>query len=234
MRNAAIADRADRFLARLFPTHFRPGAPERRHGRAGAPHLWRMQRAFQIDFLQRVGLAKQHQLLDLGCGTLRGGLPLIAYLSAGNYTGIDVRAEVIEEALRELEEAGLEERYPRISHVASLSGLDLHASYDFIWAFGVLMHLEDPDLETTLAFAARHLRADGRFYANVHLGDGRLGAWAGFPVLARPLDWYRARAHEVGLTTDALGRLCALGHVSGDRNLDSQFMLRFRRAEQGG
>jgi SAM-dependent methyltransferase len=230
MRNAVIADRADRILSRLFPTRFRASKREGRHGRAGAPHLWRMQRAFQFEFLQRMGLDKRHQLLDLGCGTLRGGLPLIGYLAAGNYTGIDVRAEVIEEALRELEEAGLEERYPRISHVESLAELDLRASYDYVWAFGVLMHLEDAELETALAFAARHVRADGTFYANVHLGDGRLGAWAGFPVVARPLDWYRARAYEAGLTADALGRLCALGHVSGDRNADSQFMLRFRRA----
>ena len=230
MRNAAISARADKILSRLFPPRFRHGAPEGRHGRVGAPHLWRMQRAFQIDFLQRMGLAKQHQLLDLGCGTLRGGLPLINYLSAGNYTGIDVRAEIIEEALRELEEAGLEQRYPRISCVDSLAELDLRASYDYIWAFGVLMHLEDADLESALAFAARHLRADGQFYANVHLGDGRLGTWAGFPVVARPLDWYRARAHEAGLTADSLGRLCALGHLSGDRNSDSQFMLRLRKA----
>ena len=230
MRNAVLADRADRILARLFPTRFRAGAPEGRHGRAGAPHLWRMQRAFQIDFLQRMGLSKHHHLLDLGCGTLRGGLPLIGYLSAGNYTGIDVRAEIIVEAQRELEEAGLEQRYPRISHVDSLAGLELRTSYDYIWAFSVLMHLDDPDLEAALAFAARHLRPNGCFYANVHLGDGRLGTWAGFPVLARPLDWYRARAHEAGLSIDSLGRLCAIGHVSGDRNCDSQFMLRFRPA----
>ncbi|HKA13382.1 MAG TPA: class I SAM-dependent methyltransferase [Myxococcota bacterium] len=230
MRNAVIADRADRILARLFPTRFRAAAPEGRHGRVGAPHLWRMQRAFQIDFLQRMGLAKEHQLLDLGCGTLRGGLPLIAYLSAGNYTGIDVRAEIVDEAMRELEEACLEQRYPRICLVDSLADLDLNASYDFIWAFSVLLHLEDPELETALAFAARHLRAEGSFYANVHLGDGRLGTWAGYPVVARPLDWYRARAHEAGLTADSLGRLCALGHLSGDRNSDSQFMLCFRKA----
>jgi SAM-dependent methyltransferase len=230
MRNAAIAARADRILSRLFPPRFRAGAPEGRHGRVGAPHLWRMQRAFQIEFLQRMGLAKEHSLLDLGCGTLRGGLPLIGYLSAGNYTGIDVRAEIIDEALRELEEARLEERYPRIALVESLAGLDLRASYDVIWAFSVLMHLEDTELEEAFAFAARHLRRDGRFFANVHLGDGRLGAWSGFPVLARPLDWYRARAYEAGLSAEALGRLCALGHVSGDRNADSQFMLRFRRA----
>ena len=230
MRNALFADRADRILARLFPTRFRASAREGRHGRVGAPHLWRMQRAFQIDFLQRMGLDRQHHLLDLGCGTLRGGLPLIGFLSAGNYTGIDVRAEIIEEALRELEEAGLEQRYPRIGHVDSLAGLDLRASYDYVWAFSVLMHLEDPDLEIALSFAARHLAARGTFYANVHLGDGRLGTWAGFPVVARPLDWYATRAHEVGLDVESLGRLSAHGHVSGDRNCDSQFMLRFRKA----
>ena len=229
MRNALLAERADRLLARLFPTRFRATAREGRHGRVGAPHLWRMQRAFQIDFLQRMGLDRQHHLLDLGCGTLRGGLPLIGFLSAGNYTGIDVRAEIIEEALRELEEAGLEQRYPRIGHVDSLAGLDLRASYDYIWAFSVLMHLEDPDLEIALSFAARHLAARGTFYANVHLGDGRLGTWAGFPVVARPLDWYCTRAHEVGLDVESLGRLSAHGHVSGDRNCDSQFMLRFRK-----
>jgi len=229
MRNAMLAERADRWLSRLFPTRFRPGAPEGRHGRAGAPQLWRMQRAFQIDFLQRMGLANDHRLLDLGCGTLRGGLPLIGFLSAGNYTGIDVRAEIIEEAQRELEEAGLSQRYPRICHVAKLADCDLRARYDYIWAFSVLLHLEDPDLDTALAFAARHLTEPGVLYANVHLGDGRLGSWAGFPVVARPLDWYADRAREAGLRADSLGRLCELGHVSGDRNCDSQFMLRFRK-----
>lgn len=229
MRNAMIAERADRWLSRLFPTRFGPGAPEGRHGRVGAPHLWRMQRAFQIDFLQRMGLANDHRLLDLGCGTLRGGLPLIGFLSAGNYTGIDVRGEIIEEARRELEEAGLAQRYPRICHVAELADCDLRADYDYIWAFSVLLHLEDPQLDTALAFAARHLSERGVLYANVHLGDGRLGSWAGFPVVARPLDWYADRASEAGLHADSLGRLCELGHVSGDRNCDSQFMLRFRK-----
>ena len=229
MRKAIIAEREDRFLSRLFPTRFRPGAAEGRHGRVGAPHLWRMQRVFQIEFLQRMGLAKQHQVLDLGCGTLRGGLPLIGYLSAGNYTGIDVLPEIIEEAMRELEEAHLEQRYPRICLVDSLVELDLRATYDYVWAFSVLMHLEDAELESALAFSARHLRADGTFFANVHLGDGRLGTWSGFPINARPLDWYRACAHEVGFSTEPLGRLCELGHVSGDRNCDSQFMLRLRK-----
>ena len=168
--------------------------------------------------------------LDLGCGTLRGGLPLIGYLAAGHYTGIDVREDVIAEALRELEEAGLQERYPRIDHVESLEGLDLRRSFAFVWAFSLWPHLEDPQLTVAFDFIAKHLTEEGVAYGNVHLGEGRLGSWADFPILARPLDWYEERAAEAGLRVEPLGRLQELGHLSGDRNLDSQFMLRLRAA----
>jgi SAM-dependent methyltransferase len=221
---------AARGLSRLFPTRFRAGAPEGRHGLAGTPHLWRMQRAFQMEFLQRMGLSPDHRLLDLGCGTLRGGLPLIGFLAAHHYTGIDVRAEVIEEARRELAETGLRQRHPRIEHVGGLEGLDLDETYDYVWAFSLLMHLEDPELDVAFAFTARHLTPDGVFYANVHLGDGQLGSWSGFPILARPMDWYAERGRAVGFEVRSLGRLRELGHVSGDRRADAQFMLCFRKA----
>jgi SAM-dependent methyltransferase len=230
MPHVTLADRADRWLARLFPTRFRPGAPEWRHGKAGTPHLWRMQRAFQIDFLQRMGLSPDHRLLDLGCGTLRGGLPLVGYLASHHYTGIDIRPECIAEARRELEEAGLRQRHPRIEHVDGLEGLELGETFDYIWAFSVLVHLEDDELDTALAFAARHLQSEGVFYANVNLGDGRLGSWSGFPIVARPIDWYAERARLAGLDARSIGRLRELGHVSGDRNADSQFMVRFRKS----
>jgi hypothetical protein len=91
------------------------------------------------------------------------------------------------------------------------------------------MHLEERELDDALAFASRHLADRGVFYANVHLGTGRLGTWSGYPVLAQTLGYYESRAREAGLRTESLGRLCELGHVSGDRSCDSQFMLRFRR-----
>jgi SAM-dependent methyltransferase len=228
MRHNAFAETADRWLSRVFPSRFGPGPAARRHAQAGSPQLWRMQRAFQIHFLQRMGLTPDQTLLDLGCGTLRGGLPLIGFLAARHYTGIDVRADVIDEARRELEEAGLQQRHPTLAHVESLDGLYLGHRFDVVWAFSVCMHLEDPELERALDFVARHLAARGRAFANVHLGDGTLGRWAGFPIVARPLDWYGERAAAVGLRTESLGRLRELGHLSGDRSSDSQFMLCFR------
>ena len=76
----------------------------RRHSLVGRPELWQLKRDFQISFLREHGLEPGHFLLDIGCGTLRGGIPIIEYLDAGSYVGIDVRSEAIEEARRELRE----------------------------------------------------------------------------------------------------------------------------------
>jgi len=46
-----------------------------------------MKRRFQIDFFRRQGLRPDQTLFDLGCGTLRGGIPIIDYLEPGFYTG---------------------------------------------------------------------------------------------------------------------------------------------------
>ena len=70
---------------------------ERRHSLVGPPKLWKLKRDFQINFLKNAGLEPQHYLLDIGCGTLRGGIPLIDYLNVGNYTGIERRRKVLEE-----------------------------------------------------------------------------------------------------------------------------------------
>ena len=69
---------------------------ERRHALVGPAHLWEMKRDFQIQFLKAMGMKPEHYLFDIGCGTLRGGIPLISYLHSGHYFGAEVRAEALE------------------------------------------------------------------------------------------------------------------------------------------
>ena len=83
---------------------------EKRHSLVGPPYLWKMKRDFQIQFLKTMGLKPEHYLLDIGCGTLRGGIPLIKYLQDGHYFGVEVRKEVLDEGRKELREASLEEK----------------------------------------------------------------------------------------------------------------------------
>ncbi|GAB3734871.1 hypothetical protein GCM10028862_18220 [Luteimonas pelagia] len=184
-----------------------------------------MKRRFQIDYLRGQGLRPSDRLLDLGCGTLRGGIPLIAYLEPGRYVGVDVRREVIDEAHAELALHGLEDKAARLLALDHLDGVDLGQRFDVAWAFSVLIHLDDARLHEALAFVARHLATGGVFHANANVGERAPGGWQGFPVMWRPLAAYRAAAAAAGLRLDDAGALGELGHVSGVPAQDAQRMF---------
>src|ERR1700691_5525757 len=56
--------------------------------------------ASQFMLLITLGLRDTDRVLDFGCGSLRLGRLLIPYLTAGNYTGLDPNAWLIEDALQ--------------------------------------------------------------------------------------------------------------------------------------
>ena len=143
---------------------------ERRHGKVGKPELWKMKRDFQIQFLKAMGLNQNDLFLDIGCGTLRGGIPVIEFLDEGNYYGVDVRESVIVEGRKELYEAGLESKNPTLLATEDVGQLTIAQKFDFIWAFSVLIHLTDEILQDTISLASRHLSSEGVFYANVNVG----------------------------------------------------------------
>jgi SAM-dependent methyltransferase len=198
----------------------------RRHGLVGPPRLWKMKRDFQIRFLKDQGLKPEHYLLDIGCGTLRGGIPLIRHLEPGHYFGIEVSAARLEEGRRELREAGLEEKHPTLLLAPNMAKLKIDRKYDFIWAFSVLVHMSDPVLEETLDFVSDHLSGDGAFYANVNIGERKEGRWREFPIVGRSFDFYRDACAAMDLAVADLGPLSELGHVSGVHTQDRQRMLR--------
>ncbi len=199
----------------------------KRHAFVGPPDSWETKRRFQFQFLTSHGLEAGSRLLDIGCGTLRGGIPLIDYLQAGHYTGIEARAEVLEEARKELAEAGLEHKRPLLIHADRPSQVQLEDPIDVAWAFSVLFHMHDDIVEECLALVARALTPSGLFYANVSLSDAReqQGQWQGFPVISRPHQFYADTAARHGLAVSDVGRLDTLGH---DSSLGSKsMMLRF-------
>jgi cyclopropane fatty-acyl-phospholipid synthase-like methyltransferase len=185
-----------------------------RHSLVGPGDLWDVKRRFQIEFLQRTGLKPHHRLLDFGCGTLRGGIPIIDYLDAGNYIGLDVRTETLKEACVELEESGLDVKYPTIMHCHNLSFISFHDGFDFIWAFSVLIHLSDEKIDQFLAFASKSLSPSGIIYANVFLGNQPDGTWRNFCLVRRTHDFYKSRCDNYGLVAEDIGELRDFGHIS--------------------
>lgn len=205
-----------------------------RHGLVGAVDKQGMKRQFQIDFLKKMGLLPHHLLLDIGCGTLRGGIPIISYLNRGCYFGLEARSFVLEEARRELEENGLQHKEPKLILVGDAEKELAGIKFDFIWAFSVIIHMTDDIFKETMRLVANHLKDDGAFYFNANVGNNKkVGAWQGFPVVSRPLSFYQAAARAGNLDLQIVDILKNLGHTSGVDQQDQQPMLRVFRPAAG-
>ena len=167
--------------------------PAERARMVGPAHQAEAKRAFQLGFLQASGLQPGHRLLDLGCGVLRGGVPLIRLLEAGHYVGLDISAERLRQARMELREQGLEHK-----QVQLLQGYEqLHsfaAAFDYIWAYQVLIHMPDEIAEESLDRLAQCLAPNGTIFGTVNLGPCTEGSWQEYPCVSRPLEFYRELA----------------------------------------
>jgi len=190
-----------------------PEKSKHRHHQVGPGDLWEKKRQFQISFLKRAGLQPQHFLLDFGCGTLRGGIPIIELLEPGHYYGIDTRAAVLSDAQQELQDYGLEDKLPTLLHSPDLSQLTIDRQFDYIWAFSVLIHLSDEILNDALGFIRRQLAPGGVFYANVNIGERNSGdGWLEFPLVRRSMDFYSQACAQSGLWLEDMGPLSDFGH----------------------
>jgi cyclopropane fatty-acyl-phospholipid synthase-like methyltransferase len=202
---------------------------EKRHAMVGPAKLWKMKRDFQIQFLKRVGLEPQHYFLEIGCGTLRGGIPIIEYLEKGHYFGIESRKNVLEEGKKELHEANLAKKVPILIATDNISSVKLQMEFDYIWAFSVLIHMKDEILNDCLALVSKHLKMDGHFYANVNTSTEPDGEWEGFPVVHRSLKFYEKACHKNGLRMSTIGTLKDLGHITGIKTHDEHEMLKISK-----
>ncbi len=202
---------------------------QRRHNLVGPSKLWKMKRDFQIDFLKRVGLKPKHFLIDIGCGTLRGGIPIIQYLEDGHYFGIESRSHVLAEGEKELSESGFLHKRATLISSDDIGLVKLSKEFDYIWAFSVLIHMTDDIVDDCLGFAASHLHSEGYFYANVNLGDKPSGHWQSFPVMCRPLEFYEGIGGKHNLRVEDIGSLKSLGHDSGVVDQNEQRMLKISK-----
>lgn len=129
--------------------------------------MWEEIGRLQFTFLVEEGLRPSDRLLDIGCGTLRGGRHLIRHLEPGHYTGFDMSPKAIEAARALVEEEGLVDKSPRIfvNHDGSLRFDALRGeAFDVILAQSVFTHLPPSSIEECLSHVSNVMAEDGRFY----------------------------------------------------------------------
>jgi ABC-2 type transport system ATP-binding protein len=144
-----------------------------RHRGGVSADLWESGGEAQLAFLRSQGLKPEHHVLDLGCGPLRTGVRLLAFLEPGHYVGVDHDPASIEAGQRiEAPRAGVDPGRGRceVADVTDLSQVD--GTFDVITAIGVVECLELAQVARMMAAAVRRLSPSGRMFIAFHEASG--------------------------------------------------------------
>ena len=172
---------------------------------------WDEHRRFQMDLLLRLGLQPGHRLLEIGCGPLTAGVPVVRFLDEDGYTGVDVRGSATDVAWREIGENKLSGKNPHIIRADDFGRAYFReGEFDFIWAFSVLFHLEDRLIDELIQMAAHVLKSNGVLVGNIN-ASAHESRWLEFPFVRREPAFYAEAAARHGLSMEILGTLHELG-----------------------
>lgn len=123
----------------------------------------------QFDFLHRRGLSPESRLLDIGCGTLRGGRYYIEYLNSANYTGVDISKEAIKSGKDLVSNEILNEKQPELLVNTDLKFSEIpNNSIDYAIAQSVFTHLPENDIRECFEHIREVLVDGGVLYATFY------------------------------------------------------------------
>lgn len=118
-----------------------------------------------------------HRLLDVGCGSLRGGVRFIEYLEPGNYYGLEPSMPLLGAGISiELPLAGIgPDKRPRflINDDFDLSELPPNVRFDYAFANSVFTHLPPDRIEQSTRTVLERLTPQGKFFATFYMAKKR-------------------------------------------------------------
>lgn len=133
--------------------------------RSAVGGLWEEIGKLQFDFLVEQGLRPDHYLLDVGCGSLRGGINFIRYLEPGHYFGIDISERLLDAGKGALKRSNLIHKNPILVRTGNFDFQSLNQEFDFALAQSLFTHLPLNSIIRCIVNIEKIIVQGGRFYA---------------------------------------------------------------------
>jgi SAM-dependent methyltransferase len=136
--------------------------------------------AGQFCLLLALGMRDGNSLLDIGCGSLRGGRFAMMYLNAGNYFGIEPEKWLVQDAIRyEVGEDLIKLKCPRFLHGHDFPLAQFDRSFEYIIAQSIFSHASPSQIRQCFLEARKVLAPKGIFVASFFRGnrDYRGSTW---------------------------------------------------------
>jgi SAM-dependent methyltransferase len=211
-------------------------------GYVGTADSYDLAAASQFNLLTLLGLREQHYLLDVGCGSLRGGRLFIPYLLPGRYYGIEPNRWLVKEGLRKEIGRGMRRlKRPEFSYDDTFTLTAFGHQFDFILAQSIFTHAAAAQIRRCLSESKQVMHAESLFLATFLEGDENyagsdwsypegvyytrpfmLGLVSEAGLIARPLSWKHNSGHTwiVIARPDAAARLHTIDQLLRGHLLD--------------
>ncbi len=136
----------------------------------------------QFELLKRQGCRPNSKVLEVGCGRLHAGIPLMQYLDKGNYVGVDPNEWLRQTAIKNRHVRQIvEQKQPRFLSVDDFDASELGIKFDFVLSHSVLSHCAHWQLEIFLRNVGKVLAPGGRILASINLAEGNAYGSRGTP-----------------------------------------------------
>lgn len=145
-----------------------------RHYRSyvGSPKKYDTMAAHQFNLLTSLGLRENHTLLDIGCGSLRGGRLFITYLLPNKYFGVEPEEWLLQDGIRKnLGEEMLRIKNPKFSNNREFKLGVFNQKFDYILAQSIFSHATQKQILTCLSEAKKVMKDSSVFVGTFYLGD---------------------------------------------------------------
>jgi SAM-dependent methyltransferase len=135
--------------------------------------MWDEIGQLQFDFLLHAGLKPEHYLLDIGCGSLRGGVHFVRYLKPRHYYGLEKEAGLVKAGADLIGAKGLDGKAATLILRGDfdIGFLRRGLRFDYMLAHSVFTHLVPEQVELCLRRVLPRLKHGGSLYATFWRDD---------------------------------------------------------------
>lgn len=156
-----------------YHTELTPEDINRQEHRGAVGGMWEELGILQLEFMKKMKLEPSHKLLDMGCGSLRGGVKFVDYLASGHYFGVDINQSLLDAGRLELKAAGLSDKQVNLATSNRFDASQFKTQFDYALAISLFTHLSVNFIIQCLERVKDVLTKDGKFYATFFIADSK-------------------------------------------------------------
>jgi methyltransferase family protein len=136
----------------------------------------------QLAILMNEGCRPEHKVLEIGCGALCAGYPIMQYLNTGNYHGIEPNRWLVDDALKipEIHQTATT-KAARFTYNDTFDGTVFQTTFDYVISHSVLSHAAHWQWPLFLKNVDTHIRRGSKIIASLDLNKPNGYGSKGYP-----------------------------------------------------